>query len=275
MNVSVAWIVAAACAAASITLVATAKAPGAQCGEGFFAVGHRCCPAVSGDGEVCGATRSCPPPLVEEGAACIAPDVRVAIPETHVMVGPSDWEADGLVHPHEVDVKAFAIDAFEITEQDIHGATRLEDAARAAGSLTRAPRSRRSADSAVGGCRRRTNGSPQPRRRKRRATRGVTPASSVAAAAWGLTNGPCAHGALGPDTVGAHASGDGPLGIHDLAGNVAEWVSGDRGDRGLVVGGSYADQLASDLLRRLVAGRSSTTLAERSPRRSAVAALMT
>ena len=43
-------------------------------------------------------------------------------------------------------------------------------------------------------------------------------------AAWGLTRGPCANGATGPDTVGAHPDGATPLGIEDLAGNVAEWV---------------------------------------------------
>jgi hypothetical protein len=180
---------------------------------------------------------------VEEGAACIAPDVRVTVPETHVMVGPSDWEADGLVHAHEVDVKAFAIDAFEITERDIHGATRLEDAARAAGSLTRAEVE---AFCQERGGRLPTEDEWLAAATTTKATRYPWGDTGVVCrrAAWGLTSGPCAHGALGPDTVGAHASGDGPLGIHDLAGNVAEWVSGDRG---LVVGGSYADQLASDL----------------------------
>jgi len=54
-------------------------------------------------------------------------------------------------------------------------------------------------------------------------------------AAWGLDTGPCAHGADGPDTVGAHPDGDTALGIHDMAGNVAEWVSVDGVAPGTVV----------------------------------------
>ena len=43
-------------------------------------------------------------------------------------------------------------------------------------------------------------------------------------AAWGLFSGPCANGADGPDSVGAHPSGSTIDGVHDLGGNVSEWV---------------------------------------------------
>jgi formylglycine-generating enzyme required for sulfatase activity len=62
--------------------------------------------------------------------------------------------------------------------------------------------------------------------------------------AFGLVAGPCGAGAKGPDTVGAHPLGDSPLGVHDLAGNVAEWVMADKPT---VRGGSYATGLATEL----------------------------
>ncbi len=71
-------------------------------------------------------------------------------------------------------------------------------------------------------------------------------------AAWGLAQGPCAQGADGPDTVGAHPDGDSPLGLHDLAGNVAEWVLATPNDAArlevaLAKGGSWATSMASEL----------------------------
>ena len=68
-------------------------------------------------------------------------------------------------------------------------------------------------------------------------------------AAWGLANGPCAHSADGPDTVGAHGDGASPLGMFDLAGNVAEWVAADqaRPEIGVAKGGSWHSELATDL----------------------------
>jgi sulfatase modifying factor 1 len=233
--------VAAISGVASIALVVTAKAPGAQCGEGFFPVGHRCCPAVSGDGKACGPARTCPAPLVQDGGECVAPDVIVRVPATRIMVGPSDWEADGVVRARELDVAPFAIDAFEITENRIHQT--LEDGARAAGGLSRAD--------VVAFCAQRGGRLPSEEEwivaaSSSKGTRypwGDTGAV-CRRAAWGLVNGPCAHGARGPDTVGAHGGGDGSLGIHDLAGNVAEWVDGTRG---VVLGGSYESQLATEL----------------------------
>lgn len=70
-------------------------------------------------------------------------------------------------------------------------------------------------------------------------------------AAFGLTEGLCGWNAIGPDTAGARPWGQSPLGIHDLAGNVAEWVDdGAPAGLGAVRGGSYAESDATSLRPR-------------------------
>ena len=167
------------------------------------------------------------------------------MPETTITVGPSDWEADGVVRPRTIHVAAFAIDAFEITEKRIHPDGN-DDPARAAAGLARAEvRCILHTITAVA-CRPRTSGSSRrPARVRTRYPWGDTGAV-CRRAAWGLEDGPCAHGALGPDTVGAHGGGDTRLGVHDLAGNVAEWVAVPDG-KGVVLGGSYRTKLAAEL----------------------------
>lgn len=247
-----AWCaIAIACGVASVALVATAKAPGAQCGAGFFPVGHRCCAAVSGDGNACGPARACPAPLVmpknSEDGACVAPDVVVEISETRITIGPSDWEADNVVRAREIHVMPFALDAFEVTEARIDPSrASREDGARAAGGISR--------DEMRAYCNHRGGRLPTEDEWIAAASgaKGTRyPWGDTGAVcrrgAWGLVDGPCAHGAKGPDTVGAHEDGDSALGVHDLAGNVAEWVDAPNDSRGIVLGGSYASALASEL----------------------------
>jgi formylglycine-generating enzyme required for sulfatase activity len=70
-------------------------------------------------------------------------------------------------------------------------------------------------------------------------------------AAYGLSEGPCAYGATGPDTAGARPWGATPLGVLDLAGNVAEWVDDDApAGMGVVRGGSFVESDASALRAR-------------------------
>jgi len=239
------WAIAAASAIGSVAVIVTAKATGPQCGEGFFPVGLRCCASVSGDGKECGPARACPKPLELEGGDCVAPHAVVEIPETTLVLGASDWEAEGLVAPRNVHVAAFALDAFEITEGDLH-ADRAVDRARAAGKLTRAE--------VLAYCTQKNGRLPTEDEwiaaaataKARRYPWGDTGAV-CRRAAWGLLAGPCGHGATGPDTVGAHVDGDGALGVHDLAGNVAEWTSTEASGKGVVVGGSYRTELAAEL----------------------------
>jgi formylglycine-generating enzyme required for sulfatase activity len=221
--------------AAAIVLATRARPENVQCGPGFVASGPRC---LAPDGD-------CPAPLARGARGCDAPAAKIDVPPRTLAIGPSDWEAEGRVAPRMVNVAPFAIDAFEVTIGAFDPAAK-RDLARAASGVAYdeaerfcASRGGRlptddewlAAASADAGLRRYPWGDTGAVCRR---------------AAWGLDNGPCATGATGPDTVGAHPEGDTPLGMHDLAGNVAEWVNAGDGNAA-VRGGSWASALATDL----------------------------
>ncbi len=221
---------------------------GARCGHGFEARGARCMVPAG----------TCPPPLLARPEGCDAPDVRVLVPATEMVAGPADWESEGRVAPRLVRVDAFRVDAFEATAgswQAAWGTPRSVDPARAMSGISRSE--------AAEYCGRRggrlptedewivaaASASLPPRRYPWGDTGAV-----CRRAAWGLRTGPCSARGDGPDTVGSHADGASPLGLYDVAGNVAEWVAPDRaaapGSReavGIAKGGSWQSALAADL----------------------------
>lgn len=203
------------------------------------------------------ATRSAPEPCAEgfrrEGPRCLPTSPReiadhdvVSIPAMTVTVGPSDWEAEGRVRPRTARVDAFAIDRYELTAGQLCRARKRQcevDGARAASGI--------GLEEARALCKERGGrlptedewlaaaGGEKPRRYPWGDTGAV-----CRRAAWRIETGPCATGATGPDTVGAHPDGATPLGVHDLAGNVAEWVDSSPPS---VRGGSWKTSLATDL----------------------------
>ncbi|HTQ45550.1 MAG TPA: SUMF1/EgtB/PvdO family nonheme iron enzyme [Polyangiaceae bacterium] len=205
---------------------------GARCGPGFVATGTRCVAP----------------------AGFTVPDTRVLIPAASIAVGPSDWEAQGQVGARTIHVDAFRIDAFEVTRGALSpGAS---DPARAASGVTR--------DDAAAFCASRGGRLPTEDEWVVAADSAMNPPRRYAwgdtgavcrRAAWGLESGPCASGGspargapAGPDTVGAHPDGDSPLGLHDMAGNVAEWVTDEpRPGSGMAKGGSWRSALAAEL----------------------------
>jgi formylglycine-generating enzyme required for sulfatase activity len=211
----------------------------ARCGPGFVARGARCMVPAG----------TCPPPLVPQASGCDSPDVRVSVPATTVFLGPADWEATG-VRARTVRVNAFRIDAFEVTRGHWDPSA-ADDPARAASGMTRAE--------AEAYCHGHGGRLPTEDEWIVAAVSSADPAhrypwgdtgAVCRRAAWGLANGPCATGADGPDTVGSHRDGDSPLGLHDVAGNVAEWVAaaeGEAASRGSARGGSWRSELASEL----------------------------
>jgi formylglycine-generating enzyme required for sulfatase activity len=225
----------AAFGAAGVALLAVtafrAKPLEASCGKEFVAKGPRCMP--------------------KPDAPARAVDTRVHVSQTTVLVGSSDWEAEGKVPPRTVIAGPFDVDAFEATEGAVRCPTCIfpsptfdaHDAQRAASGLTR--------DEARVFCKQRGGRLPTEDEwvvvaagaKSTRYPWGDTGAV-CRRSAYGLVTGPCANGATGPDTVGAHPLGDSPLGVHDLAGNVAEWVEGKEP---VVRGGSWSSSLATEL----------------------------
>ncbi len=216
----------------------------AQCGGGFVATGSRCM-APPG---------ACPAPLVRIDDGCDAPDVRVRIPASKLTIGPSDWEAEGRVPPRVIETRAFYIDAFEATVAKL-GTRASADGARAASALNR--------DEAMAHCASRGGRLPTDDEWLAAASMGASngaPHGSASRypwgdtgavcrrAAWGLARGPCSERGAGADTVGAHPTGDTALGVHDMAGNVAEWVvDPSRPALGIARGGSWSTELATEL----------------------------
>ena len=243
------WGMAALVAILGGSLAAVRGHDDVSCGPGFVSTSTRCCPPAprAAGTAACDAPGECPAPLVREAGGCEAPDDRVSVPEMSVLVGPSDWEAQGRVASRTLHTGAFRLDAFEATEGKVHRADR--DRARAASGVTR--------DEASTYCV--SRGGRLPTADEWFAAAAGTgghryPWGETGAvcrrAAWGLAAGPCASGGSGPDTVGAHPDGDTPSKIHDMAGNVAEWVAAaavPSSATGLVCGGSWASALATDL----------------------------
>jgi formylglycine-generating enzyme required for sulfatase activity len=161
-------------------------------------------------------------------------------------VGPSDWEAEGKVAPRDIEAGPLWIDAFEATVSAVSGGT--ADPLRAASGLTR--------DEAAAYCTK--EGGRLPTEDEwmvaaaglggHRYPWGETGAV-CRRAAFGLARGPCSSEGTGPDTVGSHPDGDSAHGVHDLAGNVAEWVAprGMPGEVGVAKGGSWRSELAAEL----------------------------
>lgn len=277
-RVTVALAAAGLVAMGGVVVAARRAKEAVPCASGFARVGARCCPLSDRTATASRTTDAddrcpsdgvarCPSPLVSTEHGCDrAEDDVVEVPAMSIVVGPSDWEAEGRVVPRVVRVNAFQIDRLEVTIGRACASSVFEDAelcrddrrdpARAAYGVT--------LDRARRFCRLRHGELPTDDQwiaaaagnEARRYPWGDTGAV-CRRAAWGLESGPCAEGGHGPDTVGAHPDGATRLGIHDLAGNVSEWVEGAcsnvaegscrGGGAALVRGGSWKTTLATDL----------------------------
>ena len=174
-----------------------------------------------------------------KGPRCLGavPEPRIVdVPAGEVVIGPSDWEAEGRVASRTIKTNAFRLDAYEASEggRARSGVTLEEARASCKQRGGRLPTEDEWIVAAAGF-------GDKPRRYPWGNTGAV-----CSRAAFGLKDGPCARGGDGPDTPGAHPDGATPLGVHDLAGNVAEWVETGTSEA-VVRGGAWDTMLATEL----------------------------
>ncbi|MBK6520595.1 MAG: SUMF1/EgtB/PvdO family nonheme iron enzyme [Polyangiaceae bacterium] len=253
------WVGGAAVVAAAMTLAGLRSSRVERfCAPGFGAQRTRCCAPGQTEqaGRCVGAATSCPAPLEPgEGGACAPPPSRVSVPLTRLAPGTTDWEAAGQVRRAGAEVPAFVIDAFEVTETRWSGCA-SEGRCRAL-ELTGEPGRPvvgLTVHDAAAFCAWAGGALPTPHQFEAAAAGAAGnryPWGQTGAvcrrAAWGRARGPCAQGATGPELGGAFPDGATPLGVHDLAGNVAEWVQTADGSAVEVRGGSFGDEAAAAL----------------------------
>lgn len=220
--------------------------------------GARCCGQGQRleAGQCQGVPTACAPGMVRwtgAGPGCAAPAERIGFAGGTLTLGPTDWEAEGAVTARVAKVSAFRLDATEVTlasyrrdcaqppcEGDTPGEAGLpvtdidpeqaEVFCRQQGG--RLPRSEEWLFAAAG-------------EQTRRFPWGFT-GLVCRRAAYGMVDGPCTFGGVGPDPVGSRPAGRTPEGVLDLAGNVAEWTREVDGSY-VARGGSFRSKEAAEL----------------------------
>jgi|GEM_PF-523478 len=215
----------------------------------------RCClPGQSETAARCqGAPSSCVPPLSSAPAGCVARAEPVVIQAGTLVLEPTDWDAPASSKRLTIAMAAFQLDPFEVTHERYASCVR----AKVCSSLAKdkeisRPVTQISPAAALAFCefaggRLPTHSewlfaaSDGGRLRYPWGPHGLT----CRRAAFGLTNGPCASSATGPELVGSRPLGA-RNGLFDLAGNVAEWVSLGPNEF-TALGGSFRSTLPAEL----------------------------
>jgi formylglycine-generating enzyme required for sulfatase activity len=227
----------------------------ARCPEGLTADGARCCGAGqrASAGRCVGKPLACAASQALTADGCVAPPRRVAYPGGKALLSSPDWEGHEARAQTSGNVSPYELDAYEVTlarYQACVGAHACE-----ALTLTGEPGEPvRSVtpEQAETFCR--FVGGQLPTgaewilaamgREARRFAWGST-GLVCRRAAYGMTHGPCANDATGPDLAGSRPDGASPEGAFDLSGNVAEWTR--EPDGYLARGGSFRSNNAGEL----------------------------
>ncbi len=220
------------------------RAAGRCCGVGQQAIGGRC----AGKAKSCADGQS-----LDAQGSCVRPSERVRIQGEFVAAPGGDWESSRTTTA-KMRVHAFEIDGVETT-----GARYAECvAAQSCTAVSAAddptlPVRNVTPEQAQAFCRWASGRVPSggewmlaaAGKTGRRFPWGST-GLVCRRAAFGLADGPCATGGVGPDTPGSRPDGATPEGVLDLSGNVAEWtIEADGSVRAR--GGSYLSRGAAEL----------------------------
>ena len=259
MKASAAWVLSIAAAAAvvgSVAILAARRGRASRCPAPLIALQARCCaPGQSlQSGRCVGPPLACPEGFDRISDGCVVRRHRVRINPGHLQLGPGDWEAQGVVEPHQIAIAVpYWLDSHEATVADWN---RCVDA---------------------GGCEERLDdepGRPVRGRNFQQALRfcqwagGALPTHGewifaaagpharrypwgdtgavCSRASWGLAAGPCSREADGPDWAGMAAGDLTPDGVADMAASVSEWVRRDP-RAPATAGGSWSSSFAAEL----------------------------
>ncbi len=176
---------------------------------------------------------------------------RVHIAGGRLLIAPNDWEAVGKMAPLAQEITTFELDRYEVTVAQWSTCTECPQLADVAPRRD-LPVTHVNASNAEQFCRNRGGRLPTH-------AEWTFAASSVQGnrypwgqtglvcrkAVYGMVEGPCGEGATSPNPVGSRPLGVTASGLHDLCGNVAEWVT--NGDTTYAVGGSFRSTLAGQL----------------------------
>lgn len=230
--------------------------PPQRCPAGLISLGPRCCGQGQRliEGRCVGQPTGCAVDMESTAAGCVARAKPLAIAGGQLVLGPVDWEAQRRVQPYKAQIAPFQMDSHEVTEQRYTACVQAKRCQpRPQQGEPGLPQTHINASQAADYCRWRGGSLPTRDQLafavmgsdKRRYPWGQTGAV-CRRATFGLRQGPCGHDGKGPELAGARPSGASADGVHDLAGNVAEW-SQPQGGRAHVRGGSWRTTGAAEL----------------------------